>query len=173
MTKICRKAQADVSKSHSELQAERQKVADLENAEELCKKKKKKVERSEREIKRRDKIKKLGQKFAVCYALWLEPDNGESVFEEDMDENYDEAEHFANAAGKLQGCLRDILEVLPSRYQDDLLEKDWICKPVSLYIITKGHQYLLMLLCIVSRWNERAEIQHLLSSEKDSCPHCV
>ena len=154
MAKICRKAQADVSKARSELQAERQKVADLENAEEPRKKKKKKIEWSEREIKRRDKIKKMGQKFAVCYALWLKPDNGESVFDEDLDENYDDAERFANAAGKIQGCLHDILEVLPSRYRDDLLEKDWIRKPVSLDIMTKGYQYLLIMLCIVSRWNE-------------------
>ena len=54
MAKICHKAQADVSKAHSELQAERQKVADLENAEEPRKKKNKKVEWSKREIKCRD-----------------------------------------------------------------------------------------------------------------------
>jgi hypothetical protein len=154
MAKICRKAQADVSKARLELQAEHQKVADLENAEEPCKKKKKKVEWSEREIKHRDKIKKLGQKFAVCYALWLELDNGESVFDNDLDENYADTEHFVNAAGKIQGCLHDILDVLPSQYQDDLLEKDWICKPVSLDIMTKGYQYLLIMLYIVSRWNE-------------------
>lgn len=79
--------------ANSIVQAEHRKLADLENAQDPCEKKKQKKGPSWKELKALDKVKMLGQKFVICHGLWLH-DGGCTAFSTELDKNYYKADCF-------------------------------------------------------------------------------
>ncbi|EGO25328.1 hypothetical protein SERLADRAFT_407760 [Serpula lacrymans var. lacrymans S7.9] len=63
-------------------------------------------------------IKGLGHQFEITHALWLhEPTK---TFQTTIDDEYDKLDRFGSTAAKVQGQLRDILDIVPATYHGDL-----------------------------------------------------
>ena len=74
-----------------------------------------------------------GQKFFLLCAPWIR--SGDSLFDLDVDENYDAADRFENNKNMAQGQLRDIINLLQEKFQAQSLRRRWIRRQVS-YTLT-------------------------------------
>lgn len=73
-----------------------------------------------------DLIMQAGHEFVILKGLWLR--HGGKTFLMEYDSEWDEKQRFENGANKAQGQLRDIMEVLGTRF----MAEPWVAKAVSL-----------------------------------------
>ena len=65
--------------------------------------------------------------------FWLRDDR--QTFRTQLDEQYDHLQRFENLESKVQGQIRDILEVLPPQYADMMgHDVSWLSQTVSLIL---------------------------------------
>jgi len=70
-----------------------------------------------------------GHKLFLVYAPWIR--SGDDIFEHDADEDYNAAERFENDKTKSQGQLKDILNLLQTRFPPQALQQRWLRRQVS------------------------------------------
>jgi hypothetical protein len=82
-----------------------------------------------------------GHKFFLVHAPWIR--SGDDLFETSIDEQYVMAERFENDNNKLQGQLKEILDLLKVKFQPQALRQRWLQREVSYIHISKQHTYYL------------------------------
>ncbi|KAF8809195.1 hypothetical protein BYT27DRAFT_7241272 [Phlegmacium glaucopus] len=65
-----------------------------------------------------------GHKFFLLYAPWVR--SGDDLFDTNVDEHYDATERFENDKNKSQGQLKDILDLLQVKFQQQALHQRWL-----------------------------------------------
>ena len=76
----------------------------------------------------------VGHKFFLLHAPWIHA--GDDLFDTEVDEHYDPTERFENDRNKLQGQLKEILDLLQVRFQQQALRQRWLRRQVrSIHII--------------------------------------
>ncbi|KAG1893742.1 uncharacterized protein F5891DRAFT_1258301 [Suillus fuscotomentosus] len=121
--KNARKAQSKANVAIAEVKATRRKAT--ETAESPAKRPKITTSDVQENIKI---IEHYGRKFLVTHLLWLHG-NIKTTFETDIDDGYQDAERFENTETMIQGQLRDICDVLPQKYHNDL-SRSWLRRAV-------------------------------------------
>lgn len=81
-----------------------------------------------------DEIKAAAQLFVITKGLWLRAEA--KAFRGELDEEfYDPLNRFSDDDSKIQGQLREILDVLPDEYHGPRLKLRSVAKTVSSYAI--------------------------------------
>lgn len=70
-----------------------------------------------------------GHKFFLLYAPWIR--SGDGLFETKIDQHYNPSERFENDENKLQGQLKEILDLLQVKFQPQALHQRWLRRQVS------------------------------------------
>jgi hypothetical protein len=65
-----------------------------------------------------------GHKFFLLCAPWIR--SGDDLFDTNVDEHYDATERFENDKNKSQGQLKDILDLLQVKFQQQALYQRWL-----------------------------------------------
>ena len=77
-----------------------------------------------------EEVSQLAKKFAITTLFWLCDDR--QTFHTPIDEQYDHLQRFENLESKIQGQIRDLLEVLPAQYADMMgHDATWLSQTVS------------------------------------------
>lgn len=73
----------------------------------------------------------VGHKFSLVHALWLR--SVDDLFNTKFDEHYDAAERFQNDKNKIQGQLKEILNLLQVRFQqpEQVMNQKWFRRQVG------------------------------------------
>lgn len=106
-------------------------LVDVTNAEQPRSSKRKRAftTRSDSET---EEVSQLAKKFAITTLFWLRDDR--QTFRTPIDEQYDHLQRFENLESKIQGQIRDLLEVLPAQYADMMgHDATWLSQTVSIY----------------------------------------
>jgi hypothetical protein len=69
-------------------------------------------------------IYQTGHKFFLLCAPWI--CSGDDLFNTNVDEHYDATERFKNDKNKSQGQLKDILNLLQVKFQQQALHQRWL-----------------------------------------------
>jgi hypothetical protein len=78
-----------------------------------------------------------GHKFFLLHAPWVR--SGDDLFDTDVDEHYNAAERFENDKNKSQGQLKEILDLLQVKFQQQALRQRWLRRQViSIHILQHG-----------------------------------
>ncbi|EGO19257.1 hypothetical protein SERLADRAFT_443304 [Serpula lacrymans var. lacrymans S7.9] len=123
--KAARNAQIAANAAKEEAKTMRRKYDDAmnevhqdESVERGSKKEKKTKSSRDDDTHHEQVIKGLGHQFEITHALWLhEPTK---TFQTTIDDEYDKLDRFGSTAAKVQGQLRDILDIVPATYHGDL-----------------------------------------------------
>lgn len=70
-----------------------------------------------------------GHKYFLLCAPWLR--TGDDLFDTDVDKHYDPAERFENDANKVQGQLKEVLDLVQDKFQEEALGQRWFRRQVS------------------------------------------
>ncbi|KAJ7200108.1 hypothetical protein GGX14DRAFT_660565 [Mycena pura] len=100
---------------HSQQEADRTALGDITNNAGSDEDEDDNVTEAERKF-----VRSIGKKFIVTHLLWM-PDE-DAVFEDALDDDYNPLERFSKEPGmqpqsRIQGAIRDMLDVLPKDYQ--------------------------------------------------------
>lgn len=102
-------------------------------------------------------IYQAGHKFFLIYAPWIR--SADEIFDTEVDEQYDAAERFENDKNKLQGQLREILDLLQVKFQQQALRQRWLRRQASFIHILYSyadHTHS----SLVYEWPQCTTIQH-------------
>jgi hypothetical protein len=80
-----------------------------------------------------------GHKFFLVHAPWI--CSGDDLFETSINEQYVMAERFENDNNKLQGQLKEILDLFKVKFQLQALCQRWLRREISYIHISKQHTY--------------------------------
>ncbi|KII82986.1 hypothetical protein PLICRDRAFT_33148 [Plicaturopsis crispa FD-325 SS-3] len=111
--KALRRAQRKEDEAREEANSVKRELADAKNAQVPRGRGRPKKQKTHDDIPEDDaaEISLLGKKFASVKLLWLRKEN--ETFTEPCDDDYDAFARFENEATKVQGQIRDLLDVLP------------------------------------------------------------